>query len=736
MLPGSKKRKADFTDVVMYVAIASKHLRTIILLITMSLAAGLLFYIFSRPVYYSKSVIRYTAIGTPVPTKDMELKGEDFRRFSDDKFLKEFDADHIVRRTDKRLSGWNDANKPKKESLKQVRATWTTDHNIELNVWAYVPDLVLTFPEAMVEEFLKERDESAMRQYTAMTNKYLPQIAELWQRWEKQLAEEQRLNKDFNPEKLKYEIESLDLVPRQLEAYKRNKERWEYVRHKVENPVYTDSERLQFYNSIDYTSDVVTYVEFDRDAKERLPMNARPSNGTVIIPRATRTDADESIVIERSMLQLDATIKEMSATYRPGHPKMVTLYKQYEALQKKLKDAVSSAKARFEIYGRGLGQKIRELEEQLPTVQARKRQYDEYLKSLNLNKQQAYPYESMIVTLKKDMESAQLALITTRVDLQFLKFDNLRDEIPISPNRLKIVLMSLGIGLALAIGVPFLLEFMDQTVTNVEKMEEATNIRGLGIVPDFEDTVAEAYPLIFSDGVANPDFIENFRVVRTNLLSSAATSKFPQVIMITSTSPKEGKTVVASNLAMSFAHMGEKTLILDANLRRGIEHHLFGSRSAPGLSNVLVEKYDVEDACRPTTMENLHILPCGDQLEGDIEQLGSPYFVQVIDKLRKRYQRIIVDAPPVLGLAETSVMQPAMDGVVLVIWTGQTPTRAVRTAMEILEANHANFYGFVLNRLDLMATMNRFHYYYYTNHYYNRYQSVTRAQDAHQPQSR
>jgi Mrp family chromosome partitioning ATPase len=134
-------------------------------------------------------------------------------------------------------------------------------------------------------------------------------------------------------------------------------------------------------------------------------------------------------------------------------------------------------------------------------------------------------------------------------------------------------------------------------------------------------------------------------------------------------------------------------------------------------------------------MENLHILPCGDQLEGDIEQLGSPHFLAAIEKLRKIYQRIIVDATPVLGLAETCVMQPAMDGVILVIWTGQTPTRAVRTAIEILTDNHANFYGFVLNRLDLMATMNRFHYYYYTNHYYNRYQSLTRVQDQdkHQP---
>lgn len=710
----------------MYVAIASKHLRTIILLITLALAAGLIFYIFSRPVYYSKSTILYTAIGTPVPTKDLELKGEDFRRFSDDKFLKEFDADHIVRRTDKRLSGWTDENKLKKEALKQVRATWTTDHNIELNVWAYNPDLVRTFPPAMVQEFLKDRDEAAMRQYTAMTNKYIPQINDLWRQLQLQLAEEQKLNKDFDPDRLKYELESLEQVPRLLEFYRRKQQTWDYVRKKVENPVYTDTERLQFYTSIDYSADAGTYVEFDRDAKERLPASARPSNGTVIIPRSPRSDVDDYASIERDMLEIEGRIKEMSATYRPSHPRMQTVNKQYEGLRAKLKDAVSRSKARFEIYGRGLNQKVRELEDQLPMVTARKKQYDDYLKSKSLADQSRYPYQEKIAALRRAMDDADLALRTTRVELEFLKFDNMRDEIPISPNRLKIVLMSLAVGLGLAIGVPFLLEFMDQTVTNVEKMEEATNIRGLGIVPDFEDTIAEAYPLIFSDGVANPDLIENFRVVRTNLLSSAATSKFPQVIMITSTSPKEGKTVVASNLAMSFAQMGEKTLILDANLRRGIQHHLFGSRSAPGLSNILMEKYDVADACRPTTMENLHILPSGDQLEGDIEQLGSPAFVQVIDQLRKRYQRIIVDSPPVLGLAETSVMQPAMDGVMLVIWSGQTPTRAVRTAMEMLEANHANFYGFVLNRLDLMATMNRFHYYYYTNHYYNRYQSLTR----------
>ncbi len=728
MIPGAQKRKADFTDVVMYVAIATKHLRMIILLITLSLSAGLLFYIFSRPVYYSKSTIRYTAIGTQTPDADTRLKGEDFRRFSDNAFLNDFDADHIVKKTDAKLGNYGEVGRPKKEFLKQVRATWTTDHNIELNVWAYKPEWVRLFPSNMVEVFLEDRRERALRQYQAETNKFQAVIADLSVRWQEQLRVEGRLTAEFNPEKLKFELDQLQTVPRSLDLFRRKLQEWTFVDNKVNNPVYSDSERLQFYYSIDYNVDAGTYVEMDAVTRERLPANARPSNGTVIIrPGVGRSGADEWYELEQEKVRLERLIKELSLTFKPSHPKMQVVNQQHSLIERKVKETLSQARAKFEIHGRRLKQKVAELEAQEPLWKEQRERYDKYLQEYNLIKQGGIRYDSMISEMQKQMAEAALALRNERVDLKFMDFDSIRDEIPISPNRLKIVMMALGLGVALALGVPFLLEFMDQTVTNMEKMEEATNVRGLGLVPDFEDEIAESYPLILNDGVANPDFIENFRVIRTNLLSSAATSKFPQVIMVTSTTPKEGKTVVASNLALSFAQMGEKTLIVDANLRRGIQHHLFGSRSAPGLSNVLVEKYDVEDACRPTTMENLHILPCGDELEGDIEQLGAPAFVLAIEKLRKRYQRIIVDSTPVLGLAETSIMQPAMDGVVLVIQCGQTPTRAVRTAIEILEANHANFYGFVLNRLDLMATMNRFHYYYYTNHYYNRYQSLTRA---------
>ena len=738
MTPGEKKRKTDFTDVVMYIAIATKHARLIVLLITLALAGGLIFYIFSRPVYFSKSVIRFTPIGTGTPQRENQLEGERSERFSPDRWIKQFDAEHICVRVDKRLGDEVGAARAGKSGRRQVRASWTTDQNIELNVWCYIPSWVTRYPEIMLEEFQKEQDERARAMFLATSNKFAVTIADLTKRWEAQLSVENKVKEKFDPDRLKYDLAQLQLVPDQLAKYRERLKRWIEVRQRLLNPVYTTAERLDFISTINYNVDETVLLEVDKDTKARVPQNMRPSNGTVIIRSPTRTDTDNVYEIERSLREVERKIKEMSVTFKPSNPRMQTLIKEKAGLEKILNEELSRNEGKFQIHGRHLANKVAELEAQEPVWREKQKAYDKYLLDMNLVTQGQTRYDQMIAEMQKRITEAELAIDNQRVALAFKEFDlPIRDEIPISPNRLKIVLMSLALGLGLALGIPFLLEFMDQTVTNMEKMEEMTNMRGLGLVPDFEDDIAEAYPLIFDGaGVDNPDFIENFRVIRTNLLSSAATSKFPQVIMVTSTSPKEGKTVVSSNMAMSFAHTGEKTLIIDANLRRGIQHHLFGSRSSPGLSNILVEKYDVLDACRPTTMENLHILPCGDQLEGDIEQLGSPQFAAAIEKLRKVYQRIIVDATPVLGLAETSVMQTAMDGVVLVIWTGQTPTRAVRTAIDILNDNHANFYGFVLNRLDLKATMNRFHYYYYTNHYYNRYQSLTRTQDQDRDQPR
>jgi capsular exopolysaccharide synthesis family protein len=265
-------------------------------------------------------------------------------------------------------------------------------------------------------------------------------------------------------------------------------------------------------------------------------------------------------------------------------------------------------------------------------------------------------------------------------------------------------------------------------VTNVEEMEQNHRLRGLGIVPRLDPTQLPGYPAV-AGADANPDrqLIENFRVIRTNLLSMGAVTRNPQAIVIASAMPEEGKTVVSYNLALSFAQMGEKTILIDADLRRGRLHRVFNMRSAPGLSNILMQNLNWRDVVRPTDKENLVVLTCGKHLDGATEMVGSPAFEKLLGELRQEFKRVIIDTPPVLGLSETSMLQRLVDGVVLVVWCGRTPARYVKSAVEILQANHANFYGFVLNRLDLSVTSNYYNYYnyyYYSYHYYKSYKSL------------
>jgi capsular exopolysaccharide synthesis family protein len=357
-----------------------------------------------------------------------------------------------------------------------------------------------------------------------------------------------------------------------------------------------------------------------------------------------------------------------------------------------------------------------DLEGKLPEYQELSRKHAKLLSQLSIFDMSRLPYDTYLANMKKEINELEFAGEKERINLKYAGLLEVRDD-PVSPNRMRIMLLSLAAGVALALGVPFLIEYLDHTMTNLEEVEHSFRLRGLGVVPQ-TDATDMFLPASETADSAKHGLVENFRVIRTNVLSMGALSKPPHVVMVTSAMPKEGKTVVSSNLAASFALTGAKTLLIDTDLRRGRLHRLFGYRKEPGLSNVLLGEATLEEALRSSPQENLTVLSAGRHLENGTELLGSPQFATFLTSLRGQFDRIVIDTPPVLGLSETSIMQNLVDGVLFVIWTGHTPVRGVKSAIETLRANGANFYGFVLNRLDLSATQNYYQYYYYSHDYY------------------
>jgi polysaccharide biosynthesis transport protein len=742
MAAGMEKRKVDFTDLVFYLAIATKHARMMVLLVTMALVAGLVYYVYARPVYRSISVVKY--IDTK-PFQDVE--DVDGGRYYKSQILQELSAPHILARAEKRLGFTRRVRDPVKPLLKRVSASFNSEGNIEVDTYVFEKSWAKPFPEILVEELMAERAERSKEIRDRYRKRYSADMERIEQKIAETLAEKQKLQDIYNPDQLQIELDELKRIPRELFQVRQKIDQFERIKSKLHSAQSLSIiERLTLYTGVDLglkLGEIVPAEPLPGSAPETGSSRRRPgrilnfggpglqggdqvqSRSRIVSHNMLESNPRTWQELERERYRLEQEMDKARLKYLDRHPKMLELKQQINAVKKQLETALYNAAYAFDLSYAKLKDQERQLLIKLPEYEQKQKQMEDYLR-IKGSQEMGNRWENLWKELMQKIEDVELVTEgEDRIQLQFLTWKLVRDRIPVSPPRFKLVLFAFLMGIALAVGIPFLLEFLDQTVTNMDKLEAETHMKGLGLVPDFEDTIAEAYPLIGSESMTDPDMLENFRVIRTNLAAAAATSKYPQVIMVTSTGPKEGKTVVSSNLALSFAQMGDKTLFIDTNLRRGLVHHLFSVRSSPGLSNTLVEKLEVSEAIRETAVENLSVLPTGDHLDGDIEMLGSTRMQQVMDELRGKYQRIVMDAPPILGLSETAVMQPVIDGVVMVIWSAFTSTRQIRTAMDILGDNHANFYGFVLNRLDLTATMNRFHYYYYSNHYYNRYQSMT-----------
>jgi capsular exopolysaccharide synthesis family protein len=313
--------------------------------------------------------------------------------------------------------------------------------------------------------------------------------------------------------------------------------------------------------------------------------------------------------------------------------------------------------------------------------------------------QKARPnWERMTSDLQKKVDALEQRWRSEQAALTFR--DVVKNElVPTKPTREVLAAMSVGLGLLLALGVPLLVESLHRAKHDLRGVESAFQLRELGFMPEFEDLKQSGATV--RTGFQDARLTESFRRIRMNLAASASAEKPAKVVMITSAMPKEGKTVVAANLALSFAREGERTLLVDGDLQRGRAHRLFGLRQNPGLSNVLFDEVVPEKACRETTHQNLWVLSVGNHLESAADLLGSDKLTELMVKLRGSYDRIILDAPPVLGLAEAGLLQKHADGALLVVWSGRTPSSTLKAAVEVLQQSGGNLYGFVRSRPDL-----------------------------------
>ncbi|MGE9295090.1 MAG: polysaccharide biosynthesis tyrosine autokinase, partial [Puniceicoccales bacterium] len=272
-------------------------------------------------------------------------------------------------------------------------------------------------------------------------------------------------------------------------------------------------------------------------------------------------------------------------------------------------------------------------------------------------------------------------------------------------------------GLAIGIAILAVVSALDTRVVSAEDLSARFGPPVLGVIPLQSGNKGKRLKLL-QPGDERVIFAESCRNIRSSLLFMDLDGQRPQVIMMTSAVPSEGKSTLSSNLGITLAFAQSRTLLVDADLRRGRVHAEFDMDHTPGLAELIEDSsLRLEDVLRPSGVANLDVITCGEYPERPGELLLSRRFEELLKQMRQEYDYIIFDCPPVLATDDTPSFANKADAILFMVRSSYTRFGQIKSSLDILELRGMAVDGFVLNFVD---TRQRSHYYYYNqyNDYY------------------
>src|SRR3989441_7229603 len=322
-------------------------------------------------------------------------------------------------------------------------------------------------------------------------------------------------------------------------------------------------------------------------------------------------------------------------------------------------------------------------------------------------------YGALLARLRETQISA--ALFTSNISVVD------RAEIPGTPSRPKRssnLLVGCIAGLLGGVVLALVFEYLDTNIKDAKDVESVLRVPILGMVPSWalrrHRELGDGRPFaLAAQAETASDFAEAFRNLRTSLLYSSPDHP-PKTITVTSLQPEDGKTSLATNLAISLAQLGgAEILLIDADMRRPNLHNILAVPQAPGLSTFLTGHAEVADVIVPTGVPNLSIIPSGRIPLNPAELLTSARLRQALDALGGRFAHIVVDTGPRFGVRDGTILSAPAGGVVLVLRHGRASRDAAQRAIRNLMSVRAKLLGVILNDVDVRAEG---YYGYYSNY--------------------
>lgn len=391
-----------------------------------------------------------------------------------------------------------------------------------------------------------------------------------------------------------------------------------------------------------------------------------------------------------------AECAQLSERYLEEHPKMLECARKLAVVR--------------EDFVRSLDNLVRAAETELAAVVASEKNLS---KLLDVTKAEGFEVQKRLLALdelrrKSDNNRRLYELVLKRLkDIELsgmLRTSNIRvlDAarpifVPESPNARKNLSVGLLVGLLLGALAVLALEFLENTVSSQTDVEERLKLPFLGIVPRIEDD-GKGRDLVFHRKPRST-VAECWRAIRTNLLFMSPEAPF-RTMLVTSSGPQEGKSTTCINLGVALAQSGNRVLLLDTDMRRPRLHKAFGVANDVGISSLVVGEGSLDTAIRSTEVPGLFLLPCGPVPPNPAELLHTQAFKELLRSAAGKFDRIILDSPPLNAVADSAVLATQVNGVVMVVKAGRTNREQARRAVRTLQDVQARIFGAVLNDIN------------------------------------
>src|SRR5256885_3520828 len=408
---------------------------------------------------------------------------------------------------------------------------------------------------------------------------------------------------------------------------------------------------------------------------------------------------------------LKAERETLAKDLRPSHPKITKLNdeitKQEKLIQLFRADTLERLKTRRE----SIGKQMENLQGNIKEWEAKALDLSQRLAQFNRIKGKSDRLKTLYDRLTQNLKDIDVSQVVGNED-QFAIMEMATAPVSVRPGLIKSLLIGFGIGALAGLGILLLLDRIDDRMASFSEFQRHFSENALGQIP--KEKAKGRVELLQPDD-ARHVFAESYRNIRSSIFFMPYEGPRPKSFLVTSAVPSEGKSTVSSNLAITMALSGARTLLIDCDLRRGAIREAFGIPSKIGFSEVLKGEVNWREVVVPTAYENLFVLPRGKTLGQPSEHLLRDSTEALLKEIYQHYDYVIIDTSPVLAADDTTSLAPKIDATIFVVRLSYTSARLTKKALELLYSRQVNVPGVILNYVD--TSLPEYYYYQYSEYY-------------------